>query len=102
MTVVHAKLIVIHNDINGYINYIFQNLDECTWINKYFMTTRYPNWETSFPNIGDEGYLIYTEVYAGEDYYNNKTGNMDKYNCSHLRFEKFLPVPKKQDGKYIM
>lgn len=73
--VLRAKLITLQNEIDGYITYVFQNLEANTTLEKYVMCTRFPNWKTEELKIGDTGFLEYNDVIAGDDrwydYYND-------------------------------
>jgi len=102
MITVHVKLIAALEDICGYTTYVFENLETTEWDNKYFMCTRYPNWEHRELQIGEVGYLEYDIIVAGETYYNNRTNTNEVYKTSHLQFVRFIAETKKTDKKYIM
>lgn len=97
---IHAKLIKEQEDTNGFIYYIFENLESNSWDNRFLMVTRYPNWEWGFPKVNQEGFLVYTELFEGSEYYDYKCDKMSKIQQSHIRFEKFFNEPIKEDQTY--
>jgi len=98
-----AKLVEYTEDFGGYVNYIFQNLENTSWDNKYFMCVRYPNWDHRDLSIGDEGYLTMTLVEAGTEYYEPKSGERRIYNYTHNRFDKFILIQDRiTDNKIVM
>lgn len=101
MISIKAKINVIRQEFGGYITYIFENLESTSWTNKYILVTRYPNWEDSFPNIGDVGYITYSEIICGEEYFNTRTQKYEKYQSTHFRYDKFL-IEQKIDNNYVM
>ena len=66
---IRAKLIAKQTDIFDYTTYAFQNIDT----GEYVLCTRFPNWEHSIIEIGEEGILQFKEVIAGEDKWFNGT-----------------------------
>ena len=85
--VLRAKLITLQNEIDDYTTYVFQNLEAQVTSEKYIMCTRFPNWKTDTINIGDEGFLEYNEVVAGDDYwydYHNYMLVPYKYTNNHF------------------
>lgn len=82
--IINAKLLAKKE--GTYTVYVFRNLDT----DSYIMCTRLPNWQTSDPNIGDEGFLKYSEVRAGEKYFNPATQAEESYNYSNVYFENFI------------
>lgn len=70
----------------NYTVYVFKNL--CN--NSYLMCTKLPNWQTSNVSVGDEGFLNYEEVKAGEEYFNPATETKHIYNYSNIYFVNFL------------
>lgn len=96
--VIQAKLLAYNEDTGGYTTYVFQNLESDNWANKYIMCVRYPNWESSYPDINDIGFLQCTYIIGGASYYNRMLDMEDKYKYSHIRFDKFLPIEKKVDS----
>ena len=60
-----AKLVGL--DESTYTTYVFENLDSKSWEDRYFMCTRFPNWEHFNLKIGDEGFVTYDEVIAVEN-----------------------------------
>lgn len=79
-----VKLIATRED--SYTIYVFKS--EIS--DKLIMCTRLPNWQTSQIFIGEEGYLRYHIVKAGEDYYNPETGETIRYKYSNVYFNNFV------------
>lgn len=69
-----------------YTMYVFQVLET----KKYIMCTRLPNWQTPDIDIGDNGFLNYQIVKAGEEYYNPNTEELTKYQYSNIYFINFI------------
>ncbi len=88
--VIHAKLVAYQESTNGYINYVFWNIESDSWDNQYIMCVRYPNWDSPQINIDDEGYLSFTEIVAGTKYFNSKTNKEDVFLYNHIRFNRFI------------
>lgn len=100
---IKAKLVLVQESVNGYINYIFKNQESTSWTNRYIYTVRYPNWEWGFPDVGEIGFLVYSQILAGSKYFNTKTLKEDTYMYDHLRFDKFLRLTeKKKDNRYVI
>ena len=82
--VTEAKLLAIKEGV--YTIYVFKdNIN-----NKYIMCTRLPNWQVQEINIGDEGYLQYQEIKAGDEYYDISIEKNKKYNYSNIYFNNFV------------
>lgn len=104
MTVL-SKLVAKEEDIGGYVNYVFEILEEKE-VNrlgtKYIMCTRYPNWNHRKIDIGEVGYLNFFEIRAGIDKWFDGE-KMISYNYNGIQFDKFVSKPKEKDkSKYIM
>ena len=104
MTVL-AELVAGEEDIAGYINYVFEILEreEISRLGtKYILCTRYPNWNHRKIEIGEIGYLDFTEIQAGlTKWYDGE--KMISYNYNGIQFNKFIPKPNKKDkNEYIM
>lgn len=82
--IARAKLLAIRD--GAYSIYVFKNLDA----NTYIMCTKLPNWQTPNVSIGDEGFLNYQDVVAGESYYNPLTQTSHVYNYSNVYFMNFV------------
>lgn len=97
-----AKLIASETDGLGYTTYVFECLDEeISKLSKYCMCTRFPNWEHRNLDLGEIGYLDFTEVRGGIDKYYD--GNdMIPYRYNGIHFQKFIKKPEEKDFKYIM
>lgn len=70
----------------SYTVYVFQVIGsrEC------IMCTRLPNWKIPSINIGDEGYLEYQKVRAGESYFNVEQQQEVVYQYSNIYFINFI------------
>jgi hypothetical protein len=79
-----VKLLAVREGL--YTTYVFQTLDT----KEYVMCTRLPNWKVPEIAIGDEGFLQYQVVQAGEEYFNVETQTMVKYNYSNIYFNNFI------------
>lgn len=66
--------------------YVFKNLEN----NNYIMCTKLPNWQTPDVEIGDEGFLKYESVKAGESYYDPESGEAHIYKYSNVYFLNFV------------
>ena len=82
--IINAKLLAVKE--GTYTVYVFKNLDS----ESYVMCTRLPNWQSPEPQIGDEGFLKYSEVRAGEKYFNPASQSELVYNYSNIYFEAFI------------
>jgi hypothetical protein len=89
---IKAKLVEYAEDFNGYTTYIFENLENTCWDNKYFMCIRYPNWDHEAISIESPGYLTITLIEAGTKYYEPRTGDIKVYTFTHYRFDKFILI----------
>ena len=88
---------------NGeYTNYVFRNLEPTKWDNVFFLCTRYPRWEHREIAKGEVGYVSFTEIKAGEEYYNHITNSIDIYNHSHIRFDKFIEIKNNSEDNTII
>lgn len=101
MITILAKLEEIQRN-GDYINYVFKNLEATKWDNVYFLCTRYPRWEHRELKKGEIGYVTFTEVIAGEEYYNHITNSRDFYNHSHIRFDKFIEINNNTEDNTIV
>ena len=100
--IVHCKLIAAQNDIMGYRIFVFENLEmNPPFGHKYVMVTVYPRWQGYIPELGDNGFLTYSCVIAGEEYYDRKTGNTEKYKYTQVFFEKFVKENSDTSNKDI-
>lgn len=96
--IIHGKLIGLKNNLGGYINYVFLNIDSKDIFDKYLMCTRFPNWESPFINLGDTGYVKYREVFGGVDEWYDKTKEVFvKYNYTDIHFLDFVYDKEKPD-----
>lgn len=94
--VTEAKLLAIKEGV--YTTYVFKDYIN----NKYIMCTRLPNWQVQEINIGDEGFLQYQEVNAGDSYYDASIENYKKYNYSNIYFNNFVKKSEKINKEEII
>lgn len=93
MVTVHAQLIAKREELDGYIVYVFKNLDNVPFGRQYIMCVRWPNWEEPIIELNEIGYLTFKEVIAGVDSWWDGT-KLVKYDYSNLVFIKFIIEPK--------
>jgi hypothetical protein len=79
-----AKLIAERS--GTYTSYVFKDLETSTFI----MCTKLPNWKSPAIAIGDEGFLHYKTVVAGEEYYDPQLDENKKYLYSNIYFIDFI------------
>jgi len=82
--VVPAKLLAVKED--NYTTYVFKNTDN----NEYVMCTRLPNWEVPTLYVGDEGFLQFQMVTAGDIYFNATFEQSKSYLYSNVYFKNFI------------
>ena len=73
-----VKLVAVKEGL--YSMYVFKDLDT----SKYIMCTKLPNWNMPNIAIGEEGFIKYQEVMAGQEYYNPSSEQTEKYKYSNL------------------
>ena len=94
---VKGELVAAQTDSMGYTTYVFKLLDpdEIEEFGfKYIMCTRWPNWDHRDVRVGEIGYISYTEIIAGEDFWLDRSG-LVPYKCSTVQFNKFITEPPK-------
>ena len=79
-----VKLLAIKE--SNYTMYVFQNLDTF----EYIMCTKPPNWQTDDIMVGEEGFLKYESVKAGEEYYDPNTETSITYKYTNTYFTNFI------------
>lgn len=79
-----VKLLAVRE--GNYTTYVFQTLDT----KEYIMCTRLPNWKVPEIQIGDEGFLQYQVVQAGEEYFSIAEQKNIRYNYSNIYFNNFI------------
>lgn len=79
-----VKLLAVRE--GNYTTYVFQTLDT----KEYIMCTRLPNWKVPEIQIGDEGFLQYQVVQAGEEYFSIVEQKNIRYNYSNIYFNNFI------------
>lgn len=79
-----VKLLAVRE--GNYTTYVFQTLDT----KEYIMCTKLPNWKVPEIQIGDEGFLQYQVVQAGEEYFSIAEQKNIRYNYSNIYFNNFI------------
>lgn len=82
--VTYAKLIAVRQ--GNYTLYVFEDIANKSFI----MCTRLPNWQTPEIEMGEEGFLKYQNVVAGEEYFEPATGIKKVYNYTNTYFINFI------------
>lgn len=100
MITILAKLVAREFSTEGYIVYIFRNLESTDILDNYIMCVQYPNWEHRLLDVGDIGYATYEEHIAGVDKWFDGV-NFKPYNYTHIQFIKFVDKPKTINKKEI-
>ena len=92
MHTIYCILVASENDINGYITYVFECLENNLPFGEHYkMVTRLPNWQHKDLLIGDKGYLTYKEIEAGKDcWYDFDTNQKIPYKYTNIYFIKFV------------
>jgi len=80
----NAKLIA--ERAGTYTSYVFKDLEK----HNFIMCTRLPNWKSPTISIGDEGFLHYKIVNAGDEYYDPQLDKNTKYLYSNIYFIDFI------------
>ena len=84
-----VKLVAESSDGMGYINYVFENLEFQDYDYKYMMCIRFPNWNQSHIDIGDEGFVTVRYVREGIDKWFDGT-EFIAYKYTNIIFLKFV------------
>lgn len=87
--ITEAKLLAVREGV--YTLYVFKDSINNTFI----MCTRLPNWQIPDVTIGDEGFLQYQTVKAGEEYFDVTTGEKNTFKYTNVYFINF--VKKSED-----
>ena len=92
-----GKLVAKYEDIEQYITYVFEILDDNknNFDSKYCMCVQYPNWNGVTINIGNTGFVKVNFVEAGVDQWFDGV-NFNKYRYDDIIFYKFI---EKQDNQ---
>jgi hypothetical protein len=85
----HAKLEAKCTDGMGYTNYVFKDLEYTNYDYQYIMCVRFPNWEQTTFDIGDEGFVTIRYVQEGVDKWFNGEG-FNTYKYTNIIFLKFI------------
>lgn len=92
MITILAKLVAKSEDVDGYITYVFTDLDS----KEYLMCVQFPRWEHRSLRLGEIGYLEYKEIRAGMDkWYDGE--KMIPYNYTNIQFIKFISKPAEKE-----
>lgn len=98
---INAKLVA---KLNGsYTTYVFQNLEEQeSSESRYITVTKCPNWQYYGEiNIGDEGFLEYEFVKAGDEYFDLSSNKTECYRYTRNYFMNFIKQTKDNTKEYI-
>jgi hypothetical protein len=87
----HVKTIAKCIDPMGYINYVFEDLEYTDLEYKYIMCVRFPNWNQSVFNNGDEGFVTVRYVFEGKDMWFDGE-QFIPYKQTNIVFLKFIPL----------
>jgi hypothetical protein len=85
----HAKLEAKCTDGMGYTNYVFKDLEYTNYDYQYIMCVRFPNWEQTTFDIGDEGFVTIRYVQEGVDKWFDGEG-FNTYKYTNIIFLKFI------------
>ena len=88
-----GKLAAKYNDCMGYITYVFEDLHPKDSDFIYIMCTQFPNWNQSYIEVGDIGFVTVRYVTAGIDKWFNGTSYVP-YKNTDIHFLKFIPEPQ--------
>lgn len=92
METVLVELKALQSDSLGYVNYVFENLEDSNVWTKYIWCVRYPNWQCRDLNITDKGYLTYELHNAGIDKWYNGDSFV-YFKTTHYQFINFIDKP---------
>lgn len=97
----YVKLNAVYYDTNGYIFYVFENLDCLHHELKYIMCHRFPNWDNPEVCIGDVGYVNvkYTEEGVSKWYDGEK---LNVYKNTYVVFLKFIKENTKVNNDFLI
>lgn len=73
----------------GYTNYVFKDLEYTNYDYQYIMCVRFPNWEQTTFDIGDEGFVTIRYVQEGVDKWFDGEG-FNTYKYTNIIFLKFI------------
>lgn len=94
-----VKLLCQQRDSLDYTTYVFEIIDsnEIQRLGyRYIMCTRWPNWDHRELLNGEEGYLNYSIIIAGQDAWFNGEG-YTPYKTSVYQFNKFIAKQPEQN-----
>lgn len=81
-----------------YTAYVFEDL---TNIGEFVLCTLLPNWEHGEVEVGQEGFLAFKKVVAGETWLCPKTLSRLTYKYSAIYFDDFVPLTHIVDGNRV-
>ena len=105
MTTIHCKLVAEHQDLLGYITYVFESLDkdqESFLLSKYLMAVRFPNWDQGVIELGDSGFLTFKEVIPGINKWFDWKEFVDYNSFEGFQFIRFVKEKPSQDNVYVL
>lgn len=73
----------------GYTNYVFKDLEYTNYDYQYIMCVRFPNWEQTTFDVGDEGFVTIRYVQEGVDKWFDGEG-FNTYKYTNIIFLKFI------------
>ena len=89
-----VEFVVEDGDSLGYTNYVFKRLDHNDFDDEFILCTRFPNWNQSFFEIGDIGFVTVRYVREGIDqWYDGR--KLNYYKSTNIIFLKFIPLKPK-------
>ena len=88
-------------DVDGYISYVFENLEAEDYYHKYVMCVQFPNWNQPTINVGDIGYVSVKYVKEGvSQWYDGEKMNVYRY--TNIVFLKFIKESEKIDTEFLI
>lgn len=96
-----VRFVAKTTDILGYSNYVFENLNEVSYDEKYIMCVRFPNWNQKPFELQEEGFVTVRYVKAGVDtWYDGE--KLVPYKYTNIIFLKFISLPKTNESKDVI
>lgn len=97
----HVKLLAESDDLYGYTNYVFYNIDYTNYENQYIMCVKFPNWDQANFNLEDEGFVTVRYVKEGKDEWFDGV-QFTPYKKTNVIFLKFIPLKPKINPSEII
>lgn len=96
-----AKLLAEVEDGLGYTSYVFECLDEDMMKEtRYIVAKKFPNWDHRNIEIGETGFLTFTELRAGVSTWFDGE-KMIPYQYNDIQFIQFIAESKKP-GNFVV